>query len=183
MADKRAGPAFLYVLGDPYSRFVASKIGITQRLEKRLSHIYSNTRRHTNLPDGMAVFSLYSLPNWHQAAELERALLSTFRDHKTDARTLGWLALKPNIIDRAVVVMAERLGIECEQHDFHYERRNHEDDKTPSELPPKKEQVRVNFDLTTALHLKLKLYAIRQGKTVKEVLSVGIDRITEGQGA
>ncbi|HHR9696937.1 TPA: GIY-YIG nuclease family protein [Salmonella enterica subsp. enterica serovar Mbandaka] len=127
MDDRRAGRAFLYVLGDPCSRFSASKIGITQRLENRLLHIYSNTRRHTHLPDGMAVFSLYSLPNWQQAAELERALLRTFRTHKTDARTLGWLALKPGMIDLAIDVTAERLGVDCQQSDFSYVRWSHDD--------------------------------------------------------
>lgn len=122
MDDRRAGPAFFYVLGDPYSRFPASKIGITQRLENRLLHIYSNTRRHAHLPDGMAVFSFYSLPDWQQAAELETALLRTFRDRKTDARTLGWLAVKPGMIDLAIDVTAERLGVDCQQSDFPYVR-------------------------------------------------------------
>jgi hypothetical protein len=127
MADKRAGQAFFYIVGDPYSRKPASKIGITQRLQKRLFHIYSNTRRHSFLPEGMAVFSLYSLPSWQLAAELERALLRTFHGHKTDARTLGWLALKPGMIDLAIDVTAEHLGIECEQCDFDYVRWSHED--------------------------------------------------------
>lgn len=135
MADKRAGPTFFYIVSDPYSREPASKIGITQRLQKRLSHIYSNTRRHSLLPDGMAVFSLYSLPSWHQAAELEMALLRTFHGHKTDARTLGWLALKPGMIDLAIDVTAERLGIEREQCDFDYVRWNHNDGALAGLMP------------------------------------------------
>ncbi len=122
MVDERAGPAFFYIVSDPYSREPASKIGITQRLEKRLLHINSNTRRHGMLPDGMAVFSLYSLPSWQQAAELESALFRSFHGHKTDRRTLGWLALKPGMIDLAIDVMAERLGVECEQCNFNYVR-------------------------------------------------------------
>ena len=98
MVDRRAGPTFFYIVSDPYSRVPASKIGITQRLEKRLLHIYSNTRRRGMLPDGMAVFSLYSMPSWQQAAELESALFRSFHGHKTDRRTLGWLALKPGMI-------------------------------------------------------------------------------------
>lgn len=129
LADKRAGPAFLYVVGDPYSRFAACKVGITQQLEGRLFHLFGGSRRHAYLPDGMAVFSLYRLPRWAQAAELESALLRVFRDHKADSRTLGWLALKPARVDLVIDVLAEHLGMECEPCDFPYFRWN--DDKHP----------------------------------------------------
>lgn len=120
MDDRRAGPAFFYVLGDSYSRFAMSKIGITQQLEGRLLHIFSNSR----LPDGIAVFSLYALANWQQAAELERALLRFFDDHKADSRTLAWIARKPGVIDATIDVIAEHLGLECEQLHFPYVRWN-----------------------------------------------------------
>ena len=134
MVDKRAGPALLYVLGDPYSRFSACKIGITQQLEGRLFGIFGNGRRHVYLPDGMAVFSLYSVQDWQQAAKLESALLRVFHDHKTDTRTLGWLALKPAQVDLVIDVLAEQLGIECEQCDFPYHR--WDDDKHPRYYQP-----------------------------------------------
>lgn len=126
--------SFLYILGDPYCRVSACKIGITQRLEERLFCLFGNGRRHVYLPDGMAVFSLYSVPDWKQAAELERALLRVFHDHKADTRTLGWLALKPVKIDLVVDLLAEHLGIECEQCNFPYFRWN--DDKHPRRYNP-----------------------------------------------
>lgn len=108
--------AFFYVLGDPYSRFPMSKIGITQQLDRRITHIFSNSR--FRLPDGLAVFSLYVLPDRQQAAKLEMALLRFFEDHKADRRTLAWIALKPGMIDLCVGPVAELLGLEFEQ--IHY---------------------------------------------------------------
>jgi hypothetical protein len=131
MDDRRAGPGFFYVLGDPYSRFAMSKIGITQRLENRLLHIFSQSCR---LPDGFAVFSLYSLPDWYQAAELERAVLRFFHNDKADSRTLAWIARKPGVIDLTIDEIAEHLGLECQQLDFSYVRWSHDDTKTRSAL-------------------------------------------------
>lgn len=123
MVDKRAGPAFLYVVGDPYSRVAMSKIGITENLRQRMESVFTgNLRRHKFLPEGIAAFSCYRMKNRQQAAILELTLLHAFHDHKTDRRTLGWLALKPGMIDLAIDVTAERLGIECEQCNFNYVR-------------------------------------------------------------
>lgn len=97
MDDRRAGPAFFYVLGDPYSRFAMSKIGITQQLEGRLLHIFSNSR----------------LP------------VRFFHDDKADRRTLAWLARKPGVIDLTIDVIAHHLGLECQQLHFPYVRWSH----------------------------------------------------------
>lgn len=126
-AARGAGRAVsLYVVGDPYSRLSACKIGITRGLETRLAQIYVDVRRRTFLPDGMRLFSLYGLPDWQQAAELERALLRAFQEHKTDARTLGWLKLNPGTVDLAIDIMAMRLGLNCQKRDFSYVQWSHE---------------------------------------------------------
>ena len=38
---------------------------------------------------------------------------------------------------------------------------------------------RVNFDLTAANHAKLKIYAARQGKSIKELLTAYVDQLPE----
>lgn len=43
--------------------------------------------------------------------------------------------------------------------------------KTLSSMADKPETVRVNFDLDREEHVKLKIYAAKQGKTVKELLT------------
>lgn len=121
--ETRQALAYLYVIGDPYCRFTMSKIGITGNQRQRMESVFTgNLRRHTFLPEGFAAFSCYRMKDQQQAAFLELALLHAFRDHKTDRRTLGWIALKPGMIDLAIDVTAERLGIECEQCDFSYVR-------------------------------------------------------------
>ncbi len=55
---------------------------------------------------------------------LTRALLRFFDDHKADSRTLAWIARKPGVIDATIDVIAEHLGLECEQLHFPYVRWN-----------------------------------------------------------
>jgi hypothetical protein len=117
-----SGQAFFYVVGDPHSRLPACKIGITRNLGSRLAQVYRNERRHAFLPEGMALFSSYRLPEWQQAADLEKALLRYFRGSKADARTLGWLSIKPAQVDLAIDITALSLGLECLKHDFVYRR-------------------------------------------------------------
>lgn len=122
--EKRARRAFFYILGDPLELTPMSKIGITQQLEGRLRHIFSRSR--FRLPEGLAVSALYVLPDWQQAAELERALLRLFADHKATARTLAWIALKPSMIELRVDLVADALGLEWSQIHFPYRRWNGE---------------------------------------------------------
>lgn len=49
-------------------------------------------------------------------------------------------------------------------------------EKTLADLTSQK-KVRVNFDLDEDLHMQLKLYAINQKKTVKEVLTEQISKL------
>ena len=51
--------------------------------------------------------------------------------------------------------------------------------KTLSDLADKKEKARVNFDVTPKQHMKLKVYAAKQGKTVKEVLTDFVEQLPE----
>lgn len=51
--------------------------------------------------------------------------------------------------------------------------------KTLTDLADKKEKARVNFDVTPQQHMKLKVYAAKQGKTVKEVLTDFVDQLPE----
>ena len=50
---------------------------------------------------------------------------------------------------------------------------------TLASLADKAATVRVNFDLDREQHTKLKVYAARQGKTVKEVLSDYVAQLPE----
>ena len=50
---------------------------------------------------------------------------------------------------------------------------------TLASLADKAATVRVNFDLDRDQHIKLKLYAARQGKTVKEVLTDFVEQLPE----
>lgn len=50
---------------------------------------------------------------------------------------------------------------------------------TLASLADKAATVRVNFDLDREQHTKLKVYAAKQGKTVKEVLSGYVARLPE----
>ena len=38
---------------------------------------------------------------------------------------------------------------------------------------------RVNFQLSAELHTKLKIYAVRQGKTITDLLTEYVERLTE----
>ena len=51
--------------------------------------------------------------------------------------------------------------------------------KNLSDLADKKEKARVNFDVTPQQHMKLKVYAAKQGKTVKEVLTDFVEQLPE----
>jgi hypothetical protein len=51
---------------------------------------------------------------------------------------------------------------------------------TLASLADKADTVRVNFDLERAAHTKLKVYAAKQGKTVKELLKGFVDSLPEG---
>ena len=51
--------------------------------------------------------------------------------------------------------------------------------KTLSDLADKAATVRVNFDLDRDQHIKLKLYATKQGKSIKEVLSDYVAQLPE----
>jgi hypothetical protein len=51
---------------------------------------------------------------------------------------------------------------------------------TLASLADKADTVRVNFDLDRASHTKLKVYAAKQGKTVKDLLKSYIDSLPEG---
>jgi len=50
---------------------------------------------------------------------------------------------------------------------------------TLASLADKADTVRVNFDLERAAHMKLKVYAAKQGKTIKDVLKAYIDSLPE----
>ena len=50
---------------------------------------------------------------------------------------------------------------------------------TLSDLADKAATVRVNFDLDRDQHIKLKLYATKQGKSIKEVLSDYVAQLPE----
>jgi hypothetical protein len=50
---------------------------------------------------------------------------------------------------------------------------------TLASLADKADTVRVNFDLDRAAHTKLKVYAAKQGKTVKDLLKAYIDSLPE----
>ena len=50
---------------------------------------------------------------------------------------------------------------------------------TLASLADKADTVRVNFDLGREQHTKLKVYAAKQGKTVKEVLSDYVAQLPE----
>jgi len=50
---------------------------------------------------------------------------------------------------------------------------------TLASLADKADTVRVNFDLDREQHTKLKVYAAKQGKTVKEVLSDYVAQLQE----
>ncbi|MBK8359249.1 MAG: chromosome partitioning protein ParB [Comamonadaceae bacterium] len=50
---------------------------------------------------------------------------------------------------------------------------------TLASLADKAATVRVNFDLDREQHIKLKVYAAKQGKTVKEVLSDYVAQLPE----
>lgn len=50
---------------------------------------------------------------------------------------------------------------------------------TLASLADKAATVRVNFDLDREQHMKLKVYAAKQGKTVKEVLSDYVAQLPE----
>ncbi|GLK61367.1 chromosome partitioning protein ParB [Azotobacter vinelandii] len=45
--------------------------------------------------------------------------------------------------------------------------------------PGKGETVRVNFDMDRALHARLKTYAVRNGKTVKELLAEYVNSLPD----
>jgi len=49
----------------------------------------------------------------------------------------------------------------------------------PSAKSSKAATVRVNFDLDRDQHIKLKLYATKQGKSIKEVLSDYVAQLPE----
>ncbi len=51
--------------------------------------------------------------------------------------------------------------------------------KTLHDLADSQETMRVNFNLTKEKHTKLKLYAIKQDKTVTEVLTEYVDSIID----
>ena len=51
--------------------------------------------------------------------------------------------------------------------------------KTLTDLADKKEKARVNFDLDRDQHIKLKVYATKQGKSVKEVLTDFVAQLPE----
>lgn len=48
---------------------------------------------------------------------------------------------------------------------------------TLASLADKTSTKRVNFDLSTEQHTKLKVYAAKQGKTVKEILTDFVERL------
>jgi len=50
---------------------------------------------------------------------------------------------------------------------------------TLASLADQKEKARVNFDLTPELHIRLKVYAAKQGKTVKDVLTEFVEQLPE----
>ena len=60
-------------------------------------------------------------------------------------------------------------------------RQNEKNDKaaTLASLADKAPTVRVNFDLDRDQHIKLKLYATRNGKSIKEVLSDYVAQLSE----
>ena len=51
---------------------------------------------------------------------------------------------------------------------------------TLASLADKAPTVRVNFDLERDAHTKLKVYAAKQGKTVKDLLKAYVDSLPEG---
>jgi Antitoxin ParD len=51
--------------------------------------------------------------------------------------------------------------------------------KTLSSLADNVSMKRVNFDVTVDNHAKLKIYAARQGKTIKEILSEFVDQLPD----
>lgn len=51
---------------------------------------------------------------------------------------------------------------------------------TLASLADKADTVRVNFDLERDAHTKLKVYAAKQGKTVKDLLKGFVDSLPEG---
>lgn len=51
--------------------------------------------------------------------------------------------------------------------------------KTLSSLADEKATKRVNFNLTPEQHTKLKVYAIKQGKTVTELLTEFVEQLPE----
>jgi ParG len=48
---------------------------------------------------------------------------------------------------------------------------------TLSSMADKKDTVRVNFDLSREQHTRLKVYAAKQGKTVKELLTDYVEKL------
>lgn len=48
-----------------------------------------------------------------------------------------------------------------------------------AKLADKEDTVRVNFDLGRAAHTKLKVYAAKQGKTVKDLLKAYVESLPE----
>lgn len=51
--------------------------------------------------------------------------------------------------------------------------------KTLASLADSASMKRVNFDVTAESHAKLKIYAARHGKTIKEVLSEFVEQLPE----
>ncbi|HGJ5866600.1 MULTISPECIES: plasmid partition protein ParG [Arsenophonus] len=50
-------------------------------------------------------------------------------------------------------------------------------EKTLASIKDEIQSKRVNFDLTFENHLKLKMYAAKRGKTIKEVLTEFVDKL------
>lgn len=50
---------------------------------------------------------------------------------------------------------------------------------TLADVADQRETVRVNFDLDRELHVKLKVYAAKKGKSIREVLSEFVSQLEE----
>ncbi|EGQ8546249.1 hypothetical protein GOZ70_24185 [Vibrio parahaemolyticus] len=117
------GKAHLYLVGDPYSRFDAVKVGITRSLPRRLNQIFtSDGRRRVFLRDGLSLFSAYTVTSWDQAKKIEAAILRRHSAYKSDSRTQGWLFVKPADVDVEIDLIAEAIGVNIEPFCFDFTR-------------------------------------------------------------
>ena len=114
---------YLYVIGAPGGGACVAKVGITQSPMSRLNQIFTGCpRRRRLVPDGLELFALFGFQSRQDAQDIERLILLSNQEAKADARTLGWLLVRPLYLLPQIRVLAALAEIDTEEFDYSYSR-------------------------------------------------------------